>query len=60
MKKVLLNLTMILAIGTSAFAQSIGNRLPAEQAKNSKNQLTPAFVENQALAGTRAEGDMIW
>jgi hypothetical protein len=60
MKKVLLNLTMILAIGTSAFAQSIGNRLPAEQAKNSKNQLTPAFVENQALSGTRAEGDIIW
>jgi len=60
MKKVLLNLTMILAIGASAFAQSVGNRLPAEQAKNSKNQLNPVFVENQAMAGTRAEGDQIW
>ncbi len=60
MKKVLLNLTLILAVGSFSFAQSISNGLPAEKAKNSKNELAPVFVETQALSGTRAEGDIIW
>jgi hypothetical protein len=60
MKKVLLNLTLILTVGAGAFAQSLGTRLPAEQARMSKNQLNPNFVENQAISGNRAEGDIIW
>lgn len=60
MKKVLLNLTLILAVGATSFAQSIGNRLPAEEGKNSKNQLNSSFVETSSLSGTRAEGDIIW
>jgi hypothetical protein len=60
MKKVLLNLTLILAVGSASFAQSIGNRLPAESGKNSKNELNSPFVEASSLSGTRAEGDIIW
>lgn len=60
MKKVLLNATMILAIGTSSFAQSIGKTLPAEQAKTQKYALNPSVVGSQTMAGTRAEGEMFW
>ena len=60
MKKVLLNLTFVLALGSVSIAQSIGKGLPTEVAKNSKTTLAPSFVEAQALAGTRAEGDVIW
>lgn len=60
MKKVLLNLTLILAVGSFSFAQSISDGLPAEKANHGKNQLAPVFVETQALSGTRAEGDIIW
>ena len=60
MKKVLLNLTLILAVGTASFAQSIGKSLPTEKAKMSKTELNMPFVEAPSLSGTRAEGDPIW
>ncbi len=60
MKKVLLNATLILTIGGSAFAQSIGKTLPAAQAKMSKTALNPSQAAEQPFAGSRAEGDIIW
>jgi hypothetical protein len=60
MKKVLLNLTLILAVGTASFAQSIGKTLPSEKAKGGKTELNPAFINAPSASGTRAEGDIIW
>ena len=60
MKKVLLNATLILAMGATSLAQSIGKTLPTEQAKNHKYALNSSATSSPALMGTRAEGDLIW
>jgi hypothetical protein len=59
MKKVLLNATLILAMGATSLAQSIGN-LPVEQAKKQKHVLNPSNATAQPVLATRAEGDVIW
>jgi hypothetical protein len=60
MKKVLLNLTLILAVGSASFAQSIGKTLPAEAAKITKSELNSIFTDAPSIQGSRAQGDIIW
>ena len=60
MKKVLFNATVIVALGTTAMAQSIGKTLPTVQAKIQKSTLNPSTALNQPFTGSRAEGDQIW
>lgn len=59
MKKVLLNATLILALGSSAFAQSNRSNLPQAQAKMQRNHVNSNALV-QPTEGTRAEGDIIW
>lgn len=60
MKKVLLNATLFLALGTTGFAQSIGKTLNQEQAIIQKNVLNSSVAGSESFFGTRAEGDVIW
>lgn len=60
MKKVLLNAAMIMALGGSAYAQSVSKTFPAEQAKMEKYTPNTGSTAVQQLTGTRAEGDVFW
>lgn len=60
MKKVLFNVSILLAFGATSFAQSIGKTLPTEQAKMSKHLTNSGVSSNQIINSSRAEGDIIW